>query len=204
MYPLLLCSIVTWAVIFERLYRFARLKDNLERFHWEATHAVLRGEMKNLPMLCDRFAEVPNSILLREALIRLESNDPEIKKLWRESVERRRQMLNQDLKKYLWILGTLGSACPFIGLFGTVVGILKTFHDLAQSGTGGFAVVASGISEALVATAAGIIVAVIAVMAYNAFQTRWGSIVMTLRLQTEELMELLGSKLANQTLSADK
>ena len=78
----------------------------------------------------------------------------------------------QKLKKHLWILGTVASSAPFIGLLGTVVGIIKAFESMAVAGTGGFAVVAAGISEALVATALGLAVAIIAVMFYNYFQTR--------------------------------
>ena len=78
----------------------------------------------------------------------------------------------QKLKKHLWILGTVASSAPFIGLLGTVVGIIKSFESMAIAGTGGFAVVAAGISEALVATALGLAVAIIAVIFYNYFQTR--------------------------------
>jgi biopolymer transport protein ExbB/TolQ len=81
-----------------------------------------------------------------------------------------RARLLVELRRRLWILGTVGSSAPFVGLFGTVVGIVRAFEDMAQSGSAGFAVVAAGIAEALVATAAGIVVAVIAVIAYNALQ----------------------------------
>ncbi len=90
-------------------------------------------------------------------------------------------------------MGTIGSAAPFIGLFGTVVGVLESFQQMAVKGSGGFAVVAAGISEALIATAAGIVVAVIAVMAFNAFQTRWNGLVLTIRVHTEEFSEILSS-----------
>jgi len=76
------------------------------------------------------------------------------------------------LEKNLIILGTLGNNAPFLGLFGTVLGIIKAFNDLAISGTAGASVVMAGISSALVATALGILVAIPAVVAYNYFLTR--------------------------------
>jgi biopolymer transport protein ExbB len=80
--------------------------------------------------------------------------------------------LRLDLERNLGVLGTLGNNAPFIGLFGTVLGIIKAFADLAHNQTGGAAAVMSGISEALVATAVGLMVAIPAVIAYNYFQGR--------------------------------
>ncbi len=77
-----------------------------------------------------------------------------------------------SLEHNLAILGTLGSNAPFIGLFGTVLGIIKAFHDLALNQSGGAQTVMRGISEALVATAVGLVVAIPAVMAFNYFQRR--------------------------------
>jgi biopolymer transport protein ExbB len=77
-----------------------------------------------------------------------------------------------SMEKHLGILGTLGNNCPFIGLFGTVLGIIKAFADLSHNQTGGAAVVMAGIAEALVATAVGLMVAIPAVIAYNIFQGR--------------------------------
>ena len=76
------------------------------------------------------------------------------------------------LEKHLGILGTLGNNAPFIGLFGTVLGIIKAFADLAKNQGGGAAVVMAGIAEALVATAVGLLVALPAVIAFNIFQGR--------------------------------
>ena len=73
------------------------------------------------------------------------------------------------LDRGLVILGTLGNNAPFIGLFGTVIGIIKAFHDLSLNPDGGPSVVMSGISEALVATAVGLLVAIPAVIAFNGF-----------------------------------
>jgi biopolymer transport protein ExbB len=80
--------------------------------------------------------------------------------------------LRIDMERNLGVLGTLGNNAPFIGLFGTVLGIIKAFADLARNQSGGAAAVMAGISEALVATAVGLMVAIPAVIAYNYFQGR--------------------------------
>jgi biopolymer transport protein ExbB/biopolymer transport protein TolQ len=74
-----------------------------------------------------------------------------------------------QLKRGLGYLATIGSTAPFIGLFGTVIGIINAFHGIAATGSGGMAAVSGGIAEALVATALGIFVAIPAVVAYNHF-----------------------------------
>jgi len=81
-----------------------------------------------------------------------------------------------ELSRMIPFLATVGSTSPFIGLFGTVVGIMNTFAEIGAKGGANLAVVAPGISEALVATAAGLAAAIPAVMAYNYFNTRLGSI----------------------------
>jgi biopolymer transport protein ExbB len=78
----------------------------------------------------------------------------------------------KDLERFLIVLGTLGNNAPFIGLFGTVLGIIKAFNDLAVTGQSGVSVVMAGVSSALIATAFGILVAIPAVAANNYFVTR--------------------------------
>lgn len=195
MYPLVICSVLAWVVIFERLWTYRKLGNHLKNFHMEAYTTLLKSgsnsDMDALRGLCHQNSDLPTSRLLMVALDRLTSKDSRLRSRWVEAVERKRHLLNLDLRQNLWILGTIGSSAPFIGLFGTVVGILRSFREMARTGSGGFAVVASGISESLVATAAGIVVAVIAVMAYNAFQTRLNTLVLMIRIQTEELAEIL-------------
>jgi biopolymer transport protein ExbB len=191
MYPLLLCSLAIWVVIFERLWNLRHLGGELKAFHLQAVNTLLTGDREAVMNLCQRHPRLPTAHLLMVAMERLAARDSRIRARWAEAVERRRQILNQELRRGFWILGTIGSAAPFIGLFGTVVGILRSFQEMARAGSGGFAVVAGGISESLIATAAGIVVAVIAVMAFNAFQTRWNGLVLLIRLQVDELMEIL-------------
>ena len=194
MYPLLICSAVVWIIIFERAWQYRKLQTQMKSFHLESVNAILRQDLERLKTLCQKSADLPISRLMWIAVQRLESKDPVLRNKWLEAVERARQLVNFELKRNLWILGTIGTSAPFIGLFGTVVGILRTFRDLAQSGAGGFAVVSSGISEALVATAAGIVVAVVAVVAFNGFQTFTGGLVLKIKVELEELLEILAEK----------
>jgi biopolymer transport protein ExbB len=89
-----------------------------------------------------------------------------------ETMASTKSRLRVDLERNLGVLGTLGNNAPFIGLFGTVLGIIKAFADLSRNQAGGASAVMSGISEALVATAVGLMVAIPAVVAFNYFQAR--------------------------------
>jgi len=95
-------------------------------------------------------------------------------------------------RRFLWALGTVGSSAPFVGLFGTVVGILKAFQSMSMAGTGGFKVVSQGIAAALVATAAGLLVAIYAIIAYNYFVAKVGGIAVQYKVFCEEFLLALG------------
>jgi biopolymer transport protein ExbB len=118
-------------------------------------------------------------------------------------MDRKRQELVQGLKRHLWVLGTIGSSAPFIGLLGTVVGIVRSFHSMALTGSGGFAVVAAGISEALIATAVGLVVAVVSLVAYNALVTIVNNFGAFLRFRIEEMAATLKTEEMEHGLLAD-
>jgi biopolymer transport protein ExbB len=99
------------------------------------------------------------------------------------------------LERNLAFLGTLGSNAPFIGLFGTVLGIIKAFHDLAGNQTGGIAVVMTGISEALVATAVGLLVAIPAVVGFNFYNRRVRSVVSQIDVVAQVILASLRAEL---------
>jgi biopolymer transport protein ExbB len=106
------------------------------------------------------------------------------------AVHRERQRVNQELRSRLWILGTIGATAPFVGLFGTVVGIMSAmngFHGEEVS----FDVVAGPISQALIVTAFGIVVAVLSVILFNFFSQRAARIATEMKLLTDEYLELL-------------
>jgi biopolymer transport protein ExbB/TolQ len=120
------------------------------------------------------------------------------------AVERERAQVGLKLRRNLWLLATIGSTTPFVGLFGTVAGIMRSFKDLGvdveAGGTGGSAAVMTGISEALVATAVGILVAVQAMVFYNYFQARLSRVLVELRLLGDEFAEVLKERSASGAL----
>jgi biopolymer transport protein ExbB/TolQ len=155
---------------------------------------LFRGELAEGRALAERSRTVAADIFLagfarlgRSSLEQVEA-----------AVERERQAVGLRLRANLWMLGTVGAVAPFIGLFGTIVGIMRAFHQISVTGQGGFAVVAEGISEALVTTAGGIVSAVLAVVLYNYFQSRVGRTLVELKLVADEFLEVLKEKqLAN-------
>ena len=98
------------------------------------------------------------------------------------------------LERYTTIVGTIGSVAVYIGLFGTVLGIMRAFHDISISGSGGINVVINGIAESLVCTAAGLCVAVPAVIAYNYFIKRIDGFITDMELCASETMDLVKAK----------
>ena len=107
------------------------------------------------------------------------------------AAERERQRFALWMRRRLWALGSIGALAPFVGLFGTVFGIIRSFKDIAASGSGGFSVVAAGVSEALIATAGGILIAILAVFFYNYFQTRGQRAGVEIKLVIDEFLEQL-------------
>src|SRR5207302_2940050 len=111
------------------------------------------------------------SEVVRAAAGVVEGGTPAVEKAVQSTIDRRRL----EYEKWLFVLGTLGNNAPFIGLFGTVLGIIRAFADLAVANKGGGSntagTVMAGISEALVATAVGLFVAIPPVLAFNIFQT---------------------------------
>ena len=110
--------------------------------------------------------------------------------------------LRMDLERNLGVLGTLGNNAPFIGLFGTVLGIIRAFADLSRNQEGGARVVMTGISEALVATAVGLVVAIPAVVAFNAFQGRVRRILGRVDATAQLVLAGLGGAAADATAAA--
>ncbi len=183
-YPLILLSIVSVAVILERFWSLRNAGAVTQMLANSILDSVKQGRRDLALALCKQNS---GSAAARVFLAMLAQN---------ESLDKLSASMNeamfeetQKMKKNLWILGTVASSAPFIGLLGTVIGIIKAFENMAVVGTGGFTVVAAGISEALVATALGLGIAIIALIFYNYFQVRVGNLSGLVRIQAMKLLQ---------------
>ncbi len=186
MAPLLVCSLIIWVVFFERLYFLHQFKTQYKLLVEKAQGLIKDKKIHEARGLCHNV----HPLISAPYLVVFDAADLSLDE-WEARMGRRLKETQLGLKRYLWLLGTIGSSAPFIGLFGTVIGIIKSFESIAASGKAGFAVVAAGLGEALIATAAGIIVAVIAVIFYNYFQTRLGALNIEFKNKLEDLKELV-------------
>ena len=176
-------SVVSWAIIIFKLFQVHRANSESERFmdfFWKSKR------FDTIAAQVDRFANSPLTVLFNEGY-------GELKKVVEGNGASEGSGLSTDLggianvsralrratnseitrlEKYLTFLATTGSTSPFIGLFGTVWGIMTAFESIGKTGSASLAVVAPGIAEALIATAIGLVAAIPAVMAYNHFQNK--------------------------------
>ena len=181
---LIVFSVVSWAIIFLKFRLFKGIEKN------QAEFAKAFAEGKNLAALYDQaeksvrnpLTEVFRTGYLELMRIQRSRSAEPVPAVGRaggfplDNVERAmRKAANEEIalmETYLPFLATTGSATPFIGLFGTVWGIMNAFSGIAQTGSATLATVAPGIAEALIATAAGLAAAIPSVMAYNFFLNR--------------------------------
>jgi len=184
MYPLLICSVVVWAVFIEKIWFLSRFKRDFKGLYARALKLIEDGKL----IECTGLVKSAEPYLKTPFLAVLEGKELAHDE-WEKNISRKLSETHLVLKRFLWLLGTIGNLAPFIGLFGTVVGIIKSFDSMAKSGKTGFAVVSTGLAEALIATAAGILVAVVAVLFYNFFQAQINSLNLRMKNSLEELVQ---------------
>src|SRR5450432_3964560 len=185
---LLAWSMAGLAVICERFYALWNVIPKSEAFKNRVIDSLEHGDLGKASALAE-MSQVPLADVFERGLQIFQKTPSKTT----EAVTSQRSATVLSLKRYLWALGTVGSSAPFVGLFGTVVGILKAFQSMSVAGTGGFKVVSQGIAAALVATAAGLLVAIYAVIAYNYFVSRIAGIAMQYKLFSEEFLAALGA-----------
>jgi len=185
-YPMAVASVIAVAVILERWWRYRGLERSTRDLTRRLVDLLVKRDLSAARALCEA-STTPIAKVFLEGLrwknIALEDLESVLATSRQETVT--------ELRRGLWILGTIGSLAPFVGLFGTVIGIMRAFHQMATEGSGGFAVVAAGISEALIATAAGLGVAIFALLFYNYLQVRAGGVGNTFARACERFVQAL-------------
>ena len=167
LYLLLLSSVLSIAVMIEKAILFHRNRIAWDDFSEMLSSFLNRGDTLAALDYAQKHSN-PAARTIVSGLKSLDKGPAAVEEiLIGKKIAEKFHMENR-----LVILGTLGNNAPFIGLFGTVLGIIKAFHDLSMSQNPNPSVVMSGVSEALVATAVGLLVAIPAVMAYNYFQRK--------------------------------
>ncbi len=185
--PLGIASIFSIGIVVERLWRYRGLDDRTQGLTREVVDSLVRRDVASVRSLCEKASKTPASDIFLDGLrwknIALEDLDRILATSRQEAVH--------GLRRGLWVLGTVGSLAPYVGLLGTVIGIIRAFGAMAREGAGGFEVVAAGISEALVATAAGLFVAITALAFFNYLSVRVTNIANTLARACERFVQAL-------------
>lgn len=161
---LVILSILSVAVIIERSVFYSRMKIDFTSFSQRLGELMSDKRFDEARDYCSRNPAIEAQVALR-GFNNIKKSGRDLEQLMTGYLISQRQQLDRGLV----VLGTLGNNAPFIGLFGTVIGIIVAFNDLGLNPAGGPSVVMSGISEALVATAVGLMVAIPAVIAFNVF-----------------------------------
>jgi biopolymer transport protein ExbB len=184
---ILVCSVLVLAVAVERLVAMWRFLDRARTLGETVKRCLYRGTITDARAACERSTSMAAEVFL----VGFERHGRSATPALEAAVDRERQRVALTLKGQLWTLGTIGAVAPFVGLFGTVWGILRAFEQIGVTHQAGIDVVGPGIAEALVTTAAGILVAVEAVVIYNYFMARLARTSLELKLMAEEFVELL-------------
>ena len=181
---ILLCgSVISIAIIFDRIIALRRARMDAEKFA-RLLYRVLREQGRTAAIaFCGEHRQPIAEVM--SAMISASGTREERERAFRHAL----RISVRSLQTRVPILGTVGSIAPFVGLFGTVWGIMKAFREIGANAGGGPSVVAAGISEALITTAFGLLVAIPAIVAYNSFTTHIRRLAEEIDLTTLEMLD---------------
>ncbi|MCB9780858.1 MAG: MotA/TolQ/ExbB proton channel family protein [Alphaproteobacteria bacterium] len=180
------CSLLLVAIALERLFVLNRVRGSLP-----AAQAVVQAGRDGTLQDADKALTSqtgPGALVLKAGLDRALGR---VRGVPAQAMRRELKRVAGAMKARTWLLGTAGALMPFVGLFGTVIGVMAAFQAIGESGQGGFAIVSVGISQALVATAVGIAVALEGVLLFNFLQNIATKVGRDLALLVDELSELI-------------
>jgi biopolymer transport protein ExbB len=193
---ILFCSVLEFAICVERLYTL-----NARKIAPPHLLATVWKQLKAGEMDAERLRTLKQSSPLGRILAAGLGNAFHGRDVMKESIQEAAGHVVHDLERYLNTLGTIAAIAPLLGLLGTVVGMIKVFAEIMAQGTGNASALAGGISEALITTAAGLTVAIPALVMHRYFIGRIDGIVVELEQETIKLVDALHSEENTETRS---
>jgi len=194
-FALVLMALASVAVVVERLIALGRLGAETRRFAAEARPLMEAWDTGRLVEVAERYRLSALARLVAAAVGRFDrarddgGGGVHAVELARREAGRRREAIGADLRRGLSVLASVGSVAPFVGLLGTVIGIITAFQTISATGSGGLGAVSAGIAEALIVTALGLAVAIPAVLCFNYLSTRISGIELALERSAGELID---------------
>jgi len=194
MIPILLCSVVAAGISVERLWTL-----RAEQVAPRDLLTQVWSWIRNNEMDSSRLREVKSGSPLGQILVAGITSHRRGRDVMKESIEEVANHVVHELERYLNTLGTVAAITPLLGLLGTVIGMIKVFTAIQLEGTGNAAVLAGGISEALITTAAGLTVAIPSLFFHRYFQRKVDELVIYMEQEALKLVEVLNADRADNT-----
>jgi biopolymer transport protein ExbB len=188
MIPIVLCSIAVIAISAERYWTLDPGKIAPRQLL-----AQVWGWIKNNQLDAGKLRELKQSSQLGKILAAGLSNSRHGREVMKDSIQEAASQVIHEMERYITPLGTIAAVAPLLGLLGTVIGMIKVFTAIMLQGTGNAGVLAGGISEALITTAAGLCVAIPAMIFHRFFLRRIDTIVVTMEEEAIKLVDALHS-----------
>ena len=187
MIPILICSVLSAAICVERFWTLRSEQVAPRLLLVRVWNWIKNGEMDNARLKELRIGSPLGKILAAGIVSHRQG-----RQLMKESIEEVANQVVHDLERYLNTLGTIAAITPLLGLLGTVIGMIKVFSAIRLEGTGNAAILAGGISEALITTAAGLTVAIPSLFFYRFFVRKIDELVIYMEQEALKLIEVLG------------
>ena len=192
MVPILLCSVISAAICVERFWTLRATQIVPKNLLVQVWNWIRSNQMDN-----NKLRELRAGSPLGQILAAGISNHKRGREQMKESIEEVAGHVVHEMERYLNTLGTVAAVTPLLGLLGTVIGMIKVFTAIKLEGTGNAAVLAGGISEALITTAAGLSVAIPSLFFFRFFQRRVDELVITMEQEALKLVEVLNGDRTN-------
>lgn len=186
MIPIVACSVMALAICLERLWSLRASSVTPRRLLLEVLEAY-----RNNKLNAEQLAHIRESSPLGRIMVAGIKNACHGRDVMKESIEEAASEVIHELGRFLSALGTIAAITPLLGLLGTVIGMIKVFNEIMVQGAGNANVLAGGISEALITTAAGLAVAIPALIFHRFFLRRIDSLVVSMEQQAVKLVETI-------------